>query len=413
MPMRWWPRASSTPPTVDALPSGSVERLDLEACPAAGRGPGRRPGAALAGQSRERQAGLRPLAAAGAPWLGTTAASWCCASARASGPGGPGRRPWRDAAAWPCAAGSGSRRCRCCRRPWCSGSCSASGSSCTTTPSTRGVRLIGDLPFYVAHDSADVWANRRLFSVRGRWLPHRAERRAARLLLRHRPALGHPRLPLVALHRLTGFRWWMRRLERQLELLDLLRLDHFRALEAYWSVPGEAEHGPGGPLAPVPGRGPARRLRARWQRHRRLLARPPSPAPDRRRPGGDHPGGGGPARSLRPAGDEDPAVRLRWQRRQPLPAGELPGQPLGGVHRHPRQRHQPGLVAESARRTSGARWGSWWDTPSRRRAGSCWSWRWPPRPSWRWCPCRICSTSTIEARFNTPGTVDGQLELAA
>jgi len=48
------------------------------------------------------------------------------------------------------------------------------------------------------------------------------------------------------LHRLTRFRWWMQRLERQLELLDLLRLDHFRALEAAWCVPGNdttAEHG--------------------------------------------------------------------------------------------------------------------------------------------------------------------------
>jgi hypothetical protein len=59
-----------------------------------------------------------------------------------------------------------------------------------------------------------------------------------------------------SLHRLTGFRWWMRRLERQLELLDLLRLDHFRALEAYWSVPGGATARER-PLAPVPRRGPA------------------------------------------------------------------------------------------------------------------------------------------------------------
>ena len=58
------------------------------------------------------------------------------------------------------------------------------------------------------------------------------------------------------LHLLSGFRWWLNRLGRQFALLDLLRLDHFRALQAFWSVPGDAptaEHGrwrwfPGWPL---------------------------------------------------------------------------------------------------------------------------------------------------------------------
>ena len=109
----------------------------------------------------------------------------------------------------------------------------------------RGVEVVGDLPFYVAHDSADVWSRRRLFSVRGdgslrvqSGVP--PDYFSATGQLWGTPVYSWP------LHRLTRFRWWMQRLQRQLELLDLLRLDHFRALEAAWCVPGAdatAEHG--------------------------------------------------------------------------------------------------------------------------------------------------------------------------
>ncbi|MFM7434388.1 MAG: 4-alpha-glucanotransferase, partial [Vulcanococcus sp.] len=129
----------------------------------------------------------------------------------------------------------------------------------------RGVQVIGDLPFYVAHDSADVWSQRRLFSL------------AAGGRLRQQSGVppdyfsatgqlwGTPvyRWPL---HRLTGFRWWLRRLQRQLELFDLLRLDHFRALEAAWCVPGgdsTAEHGV---WRPSPGWSLLRKLRRRLGR---------------------------------------------------------------------------------------------------------------------------------------------------
>jgi 4-alpha-glucanotransferase len=110
---------------------------------------------------------------------------------------------------------------------------------------SRNVEVVGDLPFYVAHDSADVWSRRRLFSVRadGRLTTQSGvppDYFSATGQLWGTPVYAWP------LHRLTRFRWWMQRLERQLELLDLLRLDHFRALEAAWCVPGDdttAEHG--------------------------------------------------------------------------------------------------------------------------------------------------------------------------
>ena len=105
--------------------------------------------------------------------------------------------------------------------------------------SQAGVQIVGDLPFYVAHDSADVWSRPALFAIR----------RSGRLLQQSGvppdyfsatgQLWGTPVYRWGA-HWLSGFRWWIQRLLRQLELFDLLRLDHFRAMQAFWSVPGEA-----------------------------------------------------------------------------------------------------------------------------------------------------------------------------
>lgn len=132
-----------------------------------------------------------------------------------------------------------------------------------------GVTLFGDLPFYVAHDSADAWSRRGLFSLD----------RQGRLLEQsgvppdYFSATGQLwGTPVYRwwLHRLTGFRWWLRRLERQLELFDLLRLDHFRALEAYWSVAGEATTAQDGQWCPSPGGQLLTALQRRCRREGRL-----------------------------------------------------------------------------------------------------------------------------------------------
>ncbi len=132
------------------------------------------------------------------------------------------------------------------------------------------VRLVGDLPFYVAHDSADVWSNRRLFSLR----PDGGLVAQSGVPPDYFSATGQLwGTPVYRwwVHRLTGFRWWLDRLMRQLELMDLLRLDHFRALEAYWNVPGAdttAEHGS---WRPSPGGALLGRLRSRCRRYGLLL----------------------------------------------------------------------------------------------------------------------------------------------
>jgi 4-alpha-glucanotransferase len=73
-------------------------------------------------------------------------------------------------------------------------------------------------------------------------------------------------------HWLSGFRWWLARLERQLELFDLLRLDHFRALEAFWNVPGGDTTAENGSWVPSPGGVLLTLLRRRCRRRHTLLA---------------------------------------------------------------------------------------------------------------------------------------------
>jgi 4-alpha-glucanotransferase len=119
----------------------------------------------------------------------------------------------------------------------------------------QGVQLIGDLPFYVAHDSADVWSRPRLFSLGSGGALQEQSGVPPDYFSATGQLWGTP-VYCWSRHLLSGFAWWLARLERQLELYDRLRLDHFRALQAYWSVPGgdaTAERGrwrlsPGWPL---------------------------------------------------------------------------------------------------------------------------------------------------------------------
>jgi 4-alpha-glucanotransferase len=100
----------------------------------------------------------------------------------------------------------------------------------------RGVRLVGDAPIFVSSDSADVWANPELF--------HLDERRRPAVVAGVPPDYfsvtgqlwGNPLYNWEALAR-TGYAWWVARLRAALELVNIVRLDHFRGFEAYWEVP--------------------------------------------------------------------------------------------------------------------------------------------------------------------------------
>ena len=103
----------------------------------------------------------------------------------------------------------------------------------------QGVQVVGDLPFYVAHDSADVWSRRGLFSLTGSGQLTQQSGVPPDYFSATGQLWGTPVFRWGA-HWRSGFRWWLQRLSRQLSLFDLVRLDHFRALEAFWCVPGSA-----------------------------------------------------------------------------------------------------------------------------------------------------------------------------
>ncbi|MEM6639420.1 MAG: 4-alpha-glucanotransferase [Pseudomonadota bacterium] len=103
----------------------------------------------------------------------------------------------------------------------------------------RGVRLIGDAPIYVAHDSADTWARRDLFQFDSDQALRAVGGVPPDYFSADGQLWGNPLYDWPA-HARDEFAWWRDRLARAEALTDILRIDHFRAFEAYWSVPAAA-----------------------------------------------------------------------------------------------------------------------------------------------------------------------------
>jgi 4-alpha-glucanotransferase len=116
----------------------------------------------------------------------------------------------------------------------------------------QGVRLIGDLPFFVSPDSSDVWANPEFFLLD----KHRRPRFVAGVPPDYFSAQGqlwgNPVYDWQALGR-TGYAWWIERIRAVLAHVDVIRLDHFRAFAAAWHVPSWAPTAQTGEWVPGPG----------------------------------------------------------------------------------------------------------------------------------------------------------------
>ncbi len=104
--------------------------------------------------------------------------------------------------------------------------------------STNGVNLIGDIPIFVAMDSADVWAQQHLFELDNAGNPYVLAGVPPDYFSETGQLWGNP-LYRWDIHKQTHYDWWMRRVGRILEQCDLIRIDHFRGFEAYWEVPGD------------------------------------------------------------------------------------------------------------------------------------------------------------------------------
>jgi len=120
------------------------------------------------------------------------------------------------------------------------------------TAQAHHVRLIGDLPFYVEHDSADVWAHPEIFDLDPKGRPRAVAGVAPDHFTAEGQLWGNPLYDWPALaHR--GYRWWLDRLERSLDLFDVVRLDHFIAFHRAWAVPAGARTARRGDYRPGPG----------------------------------------------------------------------------------------------------------------------------------------------------------------
>src|SRR5262245_12784377 len=103
----------------------------------------------------------------------------------------------------------------------------------------RGVYLFGDLPFYVDRNNVDVWWQRELFAVDPSGYPLAVAGVPPDYFNAEGQLWGNPLYDWAAMEQ-SGFRWWLERIGTQLTRFDLLRIDHFRALESYWAIPAGA-----------------------------------------------------------------------------------------------------------------------------------------------------------------------------
>ena len=116
----------------------------------------------------------------------------------------------------------------------------------------RGVKLFGDMPIFVAHDSADVWAEPELFTLDKTGQPTRVAGVPPDYFSETGQRWGNP-LYEWSKHIEQNFDWWHRRLQTQLECFDLIRIDHFRGFESCWEIPASCETAIDGQWNPAPG----------------------------------------------------------------------------------------------------------------------------------------------------------------
>lgn len=117
----------------------------------------------------------------------------------------------------------------------------------------RGVLLFGDIPIFVSYDSADVWANREVFKL---------DKQGEMSVVAGVPPdyfsvtgqrWGNPHYDWKFLKR-NKFDWWKERIRSQLEMFDILRIDHFRGFEAAWEIPAEEDTAINGVWVKAPGK---------------------------------------------------------------------------------------------------------------------------------------------------------------
>jgi len=116
-----------------------------------------------------------------------------------------------------------------------------------------GIAIVGDIPIFVAHDSADVWASQQLFALHPNGQPALVAGVPPDYFAPTGQLWGNPLYAWEA-HAAEQYAWWIERFRAALGLVDIVRLDHFRGFDAYWEIPGEAATAETGRWVPGPGK---------------------------------------------------------------------------------------------------------------------------------------------------------------
>ena len=126
----------------------------------------------------------------------------------------------------------------------------------------RGISLFGDMPIYVAEDSADTWTHPKVFQLDRRRLPTRVAGVPPDYFSEDGQLWGNPLYNWKYLRK-TDFRWWVDRMRAMAELYDIIRIDHFIGFANYYSIPYGAPNARNGEWVNAPGRELFRELKAR------------------------------------------------------------------------------------------------------------------------------------------------------
>ncbi|MCI9556221.1 4-alpha-glucanotransferase [Oscillospiraceae bacterium 50-16] len=116
----------------------------------------------------------------------------------------------------------------------------------------KGISIIGDLPIYVALDSADVWANREQFQLDGHGFPTEVAGCPPDAFTADGQLWGNPLFDWERMEQ-EGYAWWLKRVSFQFQLYDTLRIDHFRGFESYYAIPFGDQTARNGRWRPGPG----------------------------------------------------------------------------------------------------------------------------------------------------------------
>lgn len=116
----------------------------------------------------------------------------------------------------------------------------------------KGIKIIGDMPIFVAYDSSDVWANNKIFTLDKEGHLEFVAGVPPDYFSKTGQLWGNPLFIWEEMEK-DNFKWWRNRFSKLLELIDIIRIDHFRGFDAYWKIPGDAPTAQTGKWIKAPG----------------------------------------------------------------------------------------------------------------------------------------------------------------